>query len=115
MPSVLLAGQRAGCRSVQRGHDCSRQISANKKAAPSGRPPCVSTGGLSRRVARSVLRIAGRVVGSALCLIHLALGLHLLVTRNLAGRVLDGALDLVGGTFDVFAIHDRLLSKSVVV
>ena len=29
--------------------------------------------------------------------------------RDLAGRVLDGTLNLVGSTFDVFAIHDRLL------
>jgi hypothetical protein len=45
-------------------------------------------------------------VGSALRLIHLAFGLHLLVARDLAGSVHDGTLDLVGGTFDVFAIHN---------
>ena len=63
------------------------------------RPP--ATGGLlclqsalARRVARGVFRIAGRAVGGALRLIHLAFGLHLFVTRHLAGRVLDGALDL---------------------
>src|SRR6476661_7812791 len=81
------------------------------------RPPgtgglLVTQSGLARGVAHGVLGIAGRIMGGALRLIHFALGLHLLVAGNLAGRVLDGTFDLVGGTFDVFAIHVRLLSKS---
>ena len=39
-------------------------------------------------------------------------GLHVTVTRHFAGCVLEGTLDLVGGTSDVFAIHDRLPSKA---
>jgi hypothetical protein len=62
---------------------------ANKKAAQTG-AAFLSQWRLSRRVACGVLRIADRVVGGALRLVHLALGLHLLVTRHLAGRVLDG-------------------------
>jgi hypothetical protein len=50
-------------------------------------------------------------MGGALRLIHLAFSLHLLVTRQLADHVFDGAFDLVGDTFDVFAMI-RLLSKS---
>src|SRR3954466_16351448 len=83
---------------------------STKKAAPDvGGLLVVPQRRLTRRVACSFLRITNRAAGGTLCLVHLTLGLHFLVTRHLAGRVLDGTLDLVGGTFDVFAIHARFL------
>jgi hypothetical protein len=42
-----------------------------------------------------VLDISGRVMRSTLGLVKLAFGLKFLVTRDLAGRILDGALHLI--------------------
>ena len=64
---------------------------ANKKAAQIG-AAFLSQWRLSRR--GGVLRIADRVVGGALRLVHLALGLHFLVTRHLPAVSLTAPLTL---------------------
>jgi hypothetical protein len=56
-------------------------------------------------IADRILGAADRVPDLAFRLVHLPLGLQLLVAENLAETFLDGALLLLGGTFDPFLIH----------
>jgi hypothetical protein len=56
-----------------------------------------------------VFDIAGGVMRSTLGLVELAFGLKFLVTRDLAGGILDGALHLIGSALHMFAIHSVLL------
>ena len=48
--------------------------------------------------ANSVLSLSSRLIG-------LAFGFSLLITSHLAGRFLDRALDLLGGTLDAIFVH----------
>src|ERR1700683_1437006 len=80
-----------------------------KEKAPLGRPFRVSeANALFSLVAKRVFHVAYGVVCFAFRFVELAFSLQLLVAGHLAGRVLNRALCFVGGTLDVFAIHDRL-------
>jgi hypothetical protein len=48
---------------------------------------------------------ANRILGLACRFVCRALGLHLGATGDFTGCFLDGALDLIGGTFDAIFIH----------
>src|ERR1700722_20876472 len=61
------------------------------------------------RLTCGVLDVADGLMRGALCLVDFAFHLHLLVARDLAERVLDIALRLIGRAFDVFLVHDLLL------
>src|SRR6266446_4090423 len=58
-----------------------------------------------RALVRRFLYVACGLMGGALRLVELAFGPQLFVSRHLAGRLLDGSLGLIGGAFDVFAVH----------
>src|SRR5579883_1947872 len=55
--------------------------------------------------AHRILHIASSLMRRAFGFVDLAFGLHLLVVGNLAGRILDRALRLVGGALDMFLVH----------
>ena len=59
---------------------------------------------LLRQIAGGIFDIARDVVRFAFGLIELAFRLQLLVAGHLAGGIFDGALCLIGGALDVFAI-----------
>src|SRR5271170_3309558 len=67
------------------------------------------TGSTIRGFLHRVLDVADRAVRGALRLVHLAFGLKLFVAGQFTGRILDGALHLVGRAFDVFFVHGSFL------
>src|SRR5712671_3291367 len=54
---------------------------------------------------RRLLHVAFDLMGGALCFVELAFSPQLLVSRQLASGLLDGALGLFSGAFDVFPVH----------
>jgi hypothetical protein len=58
---------------------------------------------------RSVFDVARDLMSGALCLVEFAFGLHLFVAGNFPDRILDRALCLIGGAFEVFFVHFSLL------
>ena len=94
--AVLSTSAGSGPSGFSTGCVISNRTARTKRPPRQGGLPVVSQWKLSRRVACGVLRIADRVVGGALRLIHLALGLHLLVTRHLAAISFGQGLALVG-------------------
>src|SRR6185312_7277465 len=84
------------------------------KGRPRGRPlPCGMPGLTLHSVADGVLGLADFALNLADGLVGLAFGLQLAITDKLAGGILDGALDLLAGTFDTILVQPRLLGFAV--
>jgi hypothetical protein len=66
---------------------------------------------LFRSVPNGVLDIARHLVRGAFGLIQLALGFFFFVAGYLGGDLFHRAFDLLRGSFDVFAIHVKLLFR----
>jgi hypothetical protein len=62
-----------------------------------------------RSVPNGVLEVAGDLVRGTFGLIQLAFGLFFLISGHLAGGLFYRAFDFFCGSFDVFAVHEKLL------
>jgi hypothetical protein len=83
-------------------------VSWNKRKPPKKAAAEFKIGGFRLVVSgvpNCVLDVPRDVVRGTLGLIDLAFRLKLLVTGQLAGCILDGALHLIGGALHMFTIH----------
>src|SRR5258706_15696806 len=84
---------------------CLPSSALSLKGAALGRLLSATNSLVVSSISKGVFHVAGGIVCRSLGLIHFAFGLQFFVASDLAGRVFDSALGLVGGALHVFAIH----------